>query len=162
MFLKKSDVRIISLVIIIIAVLLAIFAVSSLFGIKESQIEIISNDTVHNGDSINIKLSDIDGNPLSNESVKIVLMDNKGKRQSYAITTDSKGIADTAIANKDPGRLTINATFEGNEKFNSTYSVKLIKVLEGSSNKNSTDVASVDTQESYDSSSEQDYSVDTI
>lgn len=102
MILKKTDMWIISLIIIIIAVILAIFAVSSLFGIKESQIEIISNDTVHNGDSINIKLSDIDGNPLSNESVKIVMMDNKGKRQSYSITTDSNGIADTTVANKNP------------------------------------------------------------
>lgn len=148
MILKKTDIRIISLIIIIIAVILAIFAVSSLFGIKESQIEIISNDTVHNGDSINIKLSDIDGNPLSNELVKIVMMDNKGKRQSYSITTDSNGIADTTVANKDPGRLTINATFEGNEKFNSTNEVKLIKVLQGSSNKNSTNVTDVNAQKS--------------
>ena len=145
---KKTDMWIISLIIIIIAVILAIFAVSSLFVIKESQIEIISNDTVHNGDSINIKLSDIDGNPLSNESVKIVMMDNKGKRQSYSITTDSNGIADTTVANKDPGRLTINATFEGNEKFNSTNEVKLIKVLQGSSNKNSTNVTGVNAQKS--------------
>lgn len=145
---KKTDKWIISLIIIIIAVILAIFAVSSLFGIKESQIEIISNDTVHNGDSINIKLSDIDGNPLSNELVKIVMMDNKGKRQSYSITTDSNGIADTTVANKDPGRLTINATFEGNEKFNSTNEVKLIKVREGSSNKNSTNVTGVNAQKS--------------
>lgn len=148
MILKKTDMWIISLIIIIIAVILAIFAVSSLFGIKESQIEIISNDTVHNGDSINIKLSDIGGNPLSNESVKIVMMDNKGKRQFYSITTDSNGIADTTVANKDPGRLTINVTFEGNEKFNSSNAVKLIKVREGSSNKNSTDAAGVDAQES--------------
>ena len=148
MILKKTDMWIISLIIIIIAVILAIFAVSSLFGIKESQIEIISNDTVHNGDSINIKLSDIDGNPLSNELVKIVMMDNKGKRQSYSITTDSNGIADTTVANKDPGRLTINATFEGNEKFNSTNEVKLIKVLQGSSNKNSTNVTGVNAQKS--------------
>lgn len=131
------------MIIIIIDVILAIFAVSSLFGIKESQMEIISNDTVHNGDSINIKLSDIDGHPLSNESVKIVMMDNKGKRQSYSITTDSNGIADTTVANKDSGRLTINATFEGNEKFNSSNAVKLIKVREGSSNKNSTNVTGV-------------------
>ena len=131
------------MIIIIIAVILAIFAVSSLFGIKESQIDIISNDAVHNGDSINIKLSDIDGHPLSNESVKIVMMDNKGKRQSYSITTDSNGIADTTVANKDSGRLTINATFEGNEKFNSSNAVKLIKVREGSSNKNSTNVTGV-------------------
>ena len=143
MILKKTDMWIISLIILIIAVILTIFAVSSLFGIKESQIDIISNDAVHNGDSINIKLSDIDGHPLSNESVKIVMMDNKGKRQSYSITTDSNGIADTTVANKDPGRLTINATFEGNEKFNSTNEVKLIKVREGSSNKNSTDVAGI-------------------
>ena len=136
------------MIIIIIDVILAIFAVSSLFGIKESQMEIISNDTVHNGDSINIKLSDIDGHPLSNESVKIVMMDNKGKRQSYSITTDSNGIADTTVANKDSGRLTINATFEGNEKFNSSNAVKLIKVREGSSNKNSTNVTGVDAQKS--------------
>ena len=148
MILKKTDMWIISLIIIIIAVILAIFAVSSLFVIKESQIEIISNDTVHNGDSINIKLSDIDGNPLSNELVKIVMMDNKGKRQSYSITTDSNGIADTTVANKDSGRLTINATFEGNEKFNSTNEVKLIKVLQGSSNKNSTNVTGVNAQKS--------------
>ncbi|WP_296800341.1 hypothetical protein [uncultured Methanobrevibacter sp.] len=136
------------MIIIIIDVILAIFAVSSLFGIKESQMEIISNDTVHNGDSINIKLSDIDGHSLSNESVKIVMMDNKGKRQSYSITTDSNGIADTTVANKDSGRLTINATFEGNEKFNSSNAVKLIKVREGSSNKNSTNVTGVDAQKS--------------
>ena len=143
MILKKTDMWIISLIILIIAVILTIFAVSSLFGIKESQIDIISNDAVHNGDSINIKLSDIDGHPLSNESVKIVMMDNKGKRQSYSITTDSNGIADTTVANKDSGRLTINVTFEGNEKFNSTNEVKLIKVLQGSSNKNSTNVTGV-------------------
>ena len=145
---KKTDMWIISLIMLIIAVILTIFAVSSLFGIKESQIDIISNDTVHNGDSINIKLSDIDGNPLSNELVKIVMMDNKGKRQYYSITTDSNGIADTTVANKDPGRLTINATFEGNEKFNSTNEVKLIKVLQGSSNKNSTNVTGVNAQKS--------------
>ena len=132
---KKTDKRIIILVIIVITVSLAIFAVTSLFGIKESKIEIISNGTIHNGDPINIKLSDIAGNPISNELVKIVVMDNKGKRQSYAITTDSNGIADTTVANKDPGRLTINATFEGNEKFNSSNAVKLIKVIGGSSNK---------------------------
>ena len=148
MILKKTDMWIISLIILIIAVILTIFAVSSLFGIKESQIDIISNDAVHNGDSINIKLSDIDGHSLSNESVKIVMMDNKGKRQSYSITTDSNGIADTTVANKDPGRLTINATFEGNEKFNSSNAVKLIKVREGSSNKNSTNVTGVDAQKS--------------
>ena len=85
---------------------------------------------------------------FSNELVKIVMMDNKGKRQSYSITTDSNGIADTTVANKDPGRLTINATFEGNEKFNSTNEVKLIKVREGSSNKNSTNVTGVDAQKS--------------
>ncbi len=140
---KKTDKRIIILVIIVITVSLAIFAVTSLFGIKESKIEIISNGTIHNGDPINIKLSDIAGNPISNELVKIVVMDNKGKRQSYAITTDSNGIADTTVANKDPGRLTINATFEGNEKFNSSNAVKLIKVIGGSSNKNSTDATSV-------------------
>ena len=148
MILKKTDMWIISLIMLIIAVILTIFAVSSLFGIKESQIEIISNDTVHNGDSINIKLSDIGGNPLSNESVKIVMMDNKGKRQFYSITTDSNGIEDTTVANKDPGRLTINVTFEGNEKFNSTNEVKLIKVLQGSSNKNSTNVTGVNAQKS--------------
>ena len=140
---KKTDKRIIILVIIVITVSLAIFAVTSLFGIKESKIEIISNGTIHNGDPINIKLSDIAGNPISNELVKIVVMDNKGKRQSYAITTDSNGIADMTVANKDHGRLTINATFEGNEKFNSSNAVKLIKVIGGSSNKNSTDATSV-------------------
>ena len=47
------------------------------------------------------------------------------------------------VANKDHGRLTINATFEGNEKFNSSNAVKLIKVVGGSSNKNSIGVMSV-------------------
>ena len=159
---RRGDLYILILVIIAVIILLGVFVIGNFFSVKESHIDIMANDTLKDGDRFDVKLSDVDGNPLANQTVKIVMMDSHGKRQAYSIVTDPNGIANTVIGNKDPGKISVNASFGGNDKFNYTSAVKTINVIEGRSN-NTVDTSSSSSQESYDSSSDvsYDYSYDS-
>ena len=65
-------------------------------------------------DTLNVTLTDADGNPLSGRIIKITL---NGK--TYSVTTNAIGIAALEV-DLDAGNYTANAVFEGNYKYKSS------------------------------------------
>lgn len=147
---KKSDALIIMLIIISIAILVTIFSIGSGETVKNTKLEVTTNGTVKNGDALKVTLKDEDGNPIANETVKVVLMDIHGKRHTYSAVTDSNGVGEVVIMLSEMGKVSLNISYEGSDKFNSTSTLKdVIIVAAGSSD-------SADT--SYDPSSYSDTS----
>lgn len=156
-FLKKGDVIIVGMVVVAFVVLFAVFMMGPAQGLKDSHINIVSADTLKNGDHLKVNLSDAGGNPLVNQTVKINMLDGQGNRQSLSAVTDSVGIAETIIKTNDTGRISVNASFGGDDKHNSNSTLKIIEIIQGSSN-NATNSSSAQVNNS--SSSYSDYSQD--
>ena len=141
--------------IVLVILIILIFAGTFMFLMAHqahpkdaSKIMMTSSDNLTEGDNITVKLTDANNTPLANQVLNFsIVSESKGSVQK-SFTTDSNGAITFITNNSTTGNCAIMVKYEGNEKFNSSNAVKLIKVREGSSNKNSTDVAGVDAQES--------------
>ena len=123
----------------IFAVLLVLFlAISSASAtdLNNTPDDSISDDTIqtslkgndaefyfNSGNSYNVLLSDVNGTPLSNESVIFTVNDN-----NYTRTTDEKGIASIKI-NLNSGNYDIISYFKGNDIYSPCNTTNTIKVL---------------------------------
>ena len=84
---------IIILLVIIVILAAAIGVMFSQQMTKEKSNLKITDKSVKAGDSLAVKLTDINGNPISNETVKIKIKDKSGSTTEKGIKTNSKGQA---------------------------------------------------------------------
>ena len=119
---------IIILLLIIIAILAAGISAMILQGTgkEECKMKIICNDTMYNGDSIKVKLTDLNKTAIANETIKVTLT-NGDDINEYDITTNKKGIATLKLNDLSEGNYDINCTFDGNSKYLSTDAYKSFK-----------------------------------
>lgn len=85
---------------------------------KEASNLAITHKSINAGDSVSAKLSDSNGNPISNQTVNIKLTDKNGKTIDKDIETNSKGRAKLKVDNE--GVYTVECKFNGNDKYSST------------------------------------------
>ncbi len=117
------------IVIVVLACLLGPLIFNSYQNQKmDSQLTITSNITVYKGENFTVKLSDTDGNPIANEQLRIVLL-NESESNEYSIVTDSNGIGRLEM-DKDFGKYTINCTFGGNGQFKPSNTIQRIEIAQ--------------------------------
>lgn len=118
----RNKLIILILIIVIMVLAAGIFSVS--FHAKEdTKLAFLSNSTIYEGDSIEIKLSDLNNTPISNQTINITVDNNK----SYSVVTDENGIGTFSI-NESEGNHTLNCTFYGNENYEGNNTSKNITV----------------------------------
>lgn len=121
---------IIGLIIVILALLIGIGVTTIQPPAKEEAIlTIMNNDTIYEGDSIKFKLTDVNGTPLSSQSVNVTIADENGATDSYSVVTNTEGIGALAF-NKTVGKYTVNCTFAGNDDFDRCNVTKKLTVEE--------------------------------
>ena len=84
---------IIILIVIIVILAAAVGVMFSQVMAKEKSNLKIADKNLNVGDSLVVKLSDNNGNPISNETIKIKLKDKNGSTTEKEIKTNSKGQA---------------------------------------------------------------------
>lgn len=77
-----EDNKIIIVLLLIIAVILAcilgLMILPSLHAQKDTKITITCNDTLHEGDKLTLKLTDLNKTPVENGAVNVRISDNNG------------------------------------------------------------------------------------
>lgn len=102
----------------------------SLNAQKDSKIVISGNKTLHDGDNLTVKLTDLNKTPIKKESVNITITDKKGKVVvNESVKTNSKGKANVNL-DLDPGKYVVNVTFGGNDNFTGNTTSKKITIEE--------------------------------
>lgn len=84
---KDKKKLIVMLLIIVVILLLTLITLMTNFGKESSEINIISKDTLKNGDTISITLKDSNGNPIADQKVDIIIENEKNQQ----VTTDEMG-----------------------------------------------------------------------
>ncbi len=119
---------IVALIIIIAALIVGMVAIMPNFGKENTNITIKSNDTITQGESVKIELTDVNGTPMDNETVNVTIKDEKGDVDYKSAVTNDKGVAKVKI--EEPGNYTVNCTFEGNDNFTENTTTQEVEVVE--------------------------------
>lgn len=137
---RKNKIIICVLIIIIIALLIGIFLTMPNFSKTDSTIQITSNTVLKEGDNLQIKLTDINGTVLANQSVKITFTDKNNTTSDYYVVTNSEGVGQLKL-DKDPGEYNVTVIYSGNDTyngFNTTFKLtieeKVVQTQTSSSN----------------------------
>ena len=109
---------IIALLCVIIAILIVGVVIFSPLMVKEDSNLAISSKKLNVGDSLVVKLTDGNGNPISNETINIKLTDKNGNTIDRDMTTNSKGKAKFKM--DENGKYAVECNFKGNNKYASS------------------------------------------
>ena len=117
---------IIALIAVILALVVGMFAMAN-HAKEDTKLAITSNSTLHEGDSIDVKLTDLNGTPLSDQTINITITDKNNTGYYYSVVTNEKGVGKLKL-DKSEGNYTVNCTFGGNENFTGNTTTKEIRI----------------------------------
>lgn len=110
--------------IITIIIILLIIVVGAFLFIQanshHTQVDVISNSTLKNGDMVQIVLKDEYRNVYPGESVHIKILDDSGWGNNYDVITDDEGEASVVLSAYENGNYTIHTNYNGT-LFNQAY-----------------------------------------
>lgn len=109
---------IIALLVVIIAILIVGVLILSPFSAKEDTNLAIAKEKINEGDSFAVKLTDSNGNAISNATVDIRFKDKEGTVTEKNITTNENG--DAKFKMKDNGKYSVECVFDGDDKYASS------------------------------------------
>ena len=124
----RNKIIIVALIIIIVALIVGMVAIMPGFGKESANLTIKSNDTISQGESVKIELSDMNGTPIDNETVNVTIEDDNGDVEHKSAVTNDDGVAKVKI--EEPGNYTVNCTFEGNDNFTQNTTTQEVEVVE--------------------------------
>lgn len=125
----KNKLIILGLIIVIIALLIVIGAMMLMPAKEASKLTVTGENTIYKEDSVEIRLTDLNGNAISDETVNITITDNDKTSEYYSVVTDEKGIAKLKVDN-DEGEYAIYYAFGGNENFTGSNATQNLKIKE--------------------------------
>ncbi|WP_407377254.1 Ig-like domain-containing protein [Methanobrevibacter sp.] len=118
------------LIVIVAALLLSVSAAAfPFFGKETAKLNITSNETLSDGDDLEINLTDNNGKPIANVTVNITIADENGENDNKSVVTDENGTAKLKI-DKSAGKYTVNCTFAGNDNFEAVSATQNITIEE--------------------------------
>ena len=124
---------------IIIAMLLIIIALLVVLGVilinpadakTDTKITVTSNSTLYGGDYFSISLNDANGTPITNQTVKIGIIDAKGGENPQKVTTDAMGNGMLQLNGLSAGEYRLNVTYVGNDHFKSSNATQKLTISE--------------------------------
>ena len=115
--------------IIIVVAIIAIIAFGYISANSHiTKVDILSNSTLKNGDSVVIQLNDKYGNVYPKENIDVKILDDSGWANKYSVTTDSNGKASIKLTALDNGNYTIHTNYNGtlfNKEYHGINSLKI-------------------------------------
>ena len=124
---NKYNVIILALIIIVVALILGVVAIMPNINKQDTNLSIVSNSTINEGDSIKIQLTDSNGNILVNQSVNVTVIDSNKTSSYFSVVTNESGFGVLKL-DKSPGNYTVNCTFGGDDKYKSSNVSKEITI----------------------------------
>lgn len=98
-------------------VLIVIIAVGAFLYISanshNTKIEVLSNDTLKNGDFITVLLTDEYRNVYPNEVIDIKVLNDSGWAHKYQVTTDDEGKGSAEIITLENGNYSVHCNYNG-------------------------------------------------
>lgn len=126
---NKNIIIILLIVIVILAAAIGVMFLSP-FDVKtDTKLTITSNETLYEGDNLTVKLTDINGTGISDETVNVTITDKNGGSYRASVITNSSGIGVLEL-DKKAGNFTVNCTYGGNENYTGNSTQQKLEIRE--------------------------------
>lgn len=125
---RKITLLILSIFIVAVAVGAAVAAEAK----TNTEIKMLSEKTLKNGDDIEFQLKDAKGNAIASQKVNISFEAN-GKMENYSVITDKDGKGYLVLTNEELGDHKVIINYSGNSKYNPSKLEETITIKEGES-----------------------------
>ena len=123
-----------NIIIAILVVILIAVGAAMIFGHQQNanskvatEINILSDAALQNGEQVQFQLKDDQGNALSGQNVNMTF----NKNEKYSITTDQDGKGYLTISGEDAGTYDFAVDYAGNDKYDACSAKATITVEEG-------------------------------
>ena len=146
------------IILLVLSIFIVAFAIGSVIAEEQkesAEIKMLSEDTLKNGDNIELQLVDAKGNPIASQNINISFEAN-GKLENYSVVTDKDGKAFLVLFNEELGDHKVIVNYSGNEKYNPFKLETSIKIVEGESTSEDTEDESTASTVQYDNSTAND------
>ena len=124
--------KIILLVLSVFIVAVAAGSVLAADAKVNTEIKMLSEKTLKNGDDIEFQLKDAQGNVIASQKINISFEAN-GKFENYTIITDKDGKGHLILYNEELGNHKVIINYIGNDKYNPSKLEETITIVEDSS-----------------------------
>lgn len=120
---------IIAVIVILIIAVVAFSYISA--NTHQTRIDVLSNNTLKNGDTFEFVLKDNYRQVLPNQPVDIKILDESGWATKYNVTTDDEGKGYVTINALDNGNYTVHTSYNGTMFFTECKSVTNLIIDDG-------------------------------
>ncbi len=126
----RNKIIILALIVIIAALLVGI-ATTTMPNAnkKDTNVTYKGKSKITEGDTINLKLTDVNGTPLANQTVNVTITDKNKSSSYYSVVTNANGIGKLK-SDKSAGDYTVFINYGGNESYNECNFTKKIVIEE--------------------------------
>ena len=124
----ENDKIIIILLVIVMALLIAAFMLFGPFAGKDVQMNVITADTLSDGDNFGISLKSSDGTPVANAVVNVTIIDGSGGENHQVITTDANGEGYLPMNGLTPGKYNMELSYSGGNGFKTNSTSHVIEM----------------------------------
>ena len=122
---------IIALLIVIVVILVAGIVVLNPFMSKtETKVVITSSNELNYDGQFSITLTDVNGTPITNQTVNITFSDSNGGKYIQQVVTDNMGNGVLQLNGLSSGQYNVNVTYSGNDKFSSNSTSQQLTIQE--------------------------------
>lgn len=124
-----NNIIIILTIILVVIIVIGIFVFNPFMSKTDSIISITSNNELTDGNEFRISLTDVNGNPIANQTVNITFDNGNGVLSQRTLTTDGAGNGVIVLNGLASGQYTVNVYYGGNNNYlaNSTSQKLTIK-----------------------------------
>ena len=91
-----------------------------------TEIKIIGDASLQNGENVQFELKDAQGNLLSGQELKITYNGN----EKYSVTTDQNGKGYLLISGENSGKYDVEVKYDGNDKYNGCTAKETLKITD--------------------------------
>ena len=134
-----------NIIIAILVVIIILGGAALLFGQSinkvNTEIKIIGDASLQNGEQVQFVLKDAQGNPISGQEWKITYNGN----EKYSVTTDQNGKGYLSISGEDGGKYDVEVKYAGNDKYNGCTAKETLTITDDLPDNPSSGTASVST-----------------
>ena len=152
---NRNIIMILVVIIVVLASAIGFILFNPIHAKEPTKIKITTDNTLNEGESLSLQLTDLNKTALSNEKVTINVKNSKGKFVlNKTVKTNSKGKAKFGLS-LEKGKYNVTASYDGNENYTGNNTTQILtvkeKVAEAQITSSSSNGASSEPSDWYDS-----------
>ena len=125
----KNKIMIVVLIVVIVALLAGIFSMMPNMAKQDTNLTFKGKSTLSEGELLKLKLTDLNGTALANQTINITITDNNNVKYYFSVETNGNGTGKLEL-NLEPGKYKVTVSYGGNNNYNPSNATKNITIEE--------------------------------